>query len=58
MNICKFGQIPLTGSEDKARKLSYIDAGTDADGIHSKTNMPPPPWIGGRGPKHKFAYIM
>ena len=47
MFLCKFGQNPLTGSEDNARKRSCIDAGTDADMIHSKTNMPP--WIGGRG---------
>ena len=53
--LCKFGQNPITGSEDNALKQSYTDAGTDADGIHTKINMPP--WIGGGRQRHKFAYI-
>ena len=55
-NLCKLGQNPFTGSEDNALKQSYTDAGTNADGIHTKTNMSPLDW-GWGGHKHKFAYI-
>ena len=58
MYLCKLGQNPFTGSEDNTLKQSYTDAGTDADGIHTKTNMPPPPWSGGGGHKHKFAWSL
>ena len=34
----------FTGSEDDVRKQSYTDACTDADGIHTKTNMSPLDW--------------
>ena len=45
MYLCKFGQNPPTGSEYNAPKRSYADA----NGIHAKTNMPPPHpsvWVG------------
>ena len=41
MCLCKFGQNLLTSSDDNAGKQSYIDACKDADGINSKTNIPP-----------------
>ena len=53
MYLCKFGKIPFTGIEDNARKRSYTDVPTDANGIRIKTNMPP----FGVGHKNKFAYI-
>ena len=42
MYLCKLDQNPFTGSEDNALKQSYTDAGANADGIHTKTNIPPP----------------
>ena len=59
MYLCKSGQNPFTGSEDNARERIYTDAGTDAYGIQTKTNMlpPPPPLMWGGGHKHKLAYI-
>ena len=53
MYLCKLGQNSFTGSEDNAE--TKTDAGTDADGIHTKTNMSP--LDKGWGNRHKFAYI-
>ena len=39
MYLCKFGQNPFTGSEDNALKQSYTETGTNANEIHTKTNM-------------------
>ena len=44
MYLCKLGQDPSTDSEDNALKQSYTVAGTDTDGILTKTNMSPLNW--------------
>ena len=42
MWMCKFGQNPPIGSEDRVQTRSYVDA--DDGGIHTKSNIHPLPF--------------